>query len=228
MEEVAAVAHILTQTGIISAIEEQVQFARARFGTYDTIDFVIVLLSYALSGEPTLKAFYERLAPFRDDVAALFHRHHLPSRSALSRFLAALDEEAVEALRAQFLSDLLERATPFPALAACGIVAISSTCWWMWMEPDKPLANVLFLTSQRCQSRSVVWLRWLSLATQAANAEKWFGRAPRSCKRIPINGSAPSGNQAMGICVQGSSVLASSQLPMRASLSFKPTRSCSA
>ena len=47
MEEVAAVAHILTQTGIISAIEEQVQFARARFGRYDTIDFVIVLLSYA-------------------------------------------------------------------------------------------------------------------------------------------------------------------------------------
>ena len=113
MEEVAAVAHILTQTGIISAIEEQVQFARARFGTYDTIDFVIVLLSYALSGELTLKAFYDRLAPFRDDVAALFHRHRLPSRSALSRFLAALDEEAVEALRAQFLSDLLERATPF-------------------------------------------------------------------------------------------------------------------
>jgi hypothetical protein len=113
MEEVAAVAHILNQTGIVSTIEEQVQFVRARFGTYDTIDFVIVLLSYALSGEPTLQAFYERLAPFRDDVAALFHRHHLPSRSALSRFLAALDEQAVEALREQFLCDLLERATPF-------------------------------------------------------------------------------------------------------------------
>jgi hypothetical protein len=38
MEEIAAVAHILTQTGIISALEEHVQFARARFGTYDTID----------------------------------------------------------------------------------------------------------------------------------------------------------------------------------------------
>jgi len=116
MEEVAAVAHILTQTGIISALEEQVQFARARFGTYDTIDFVIVLVSYALSGEPTLKAFYDRLAPFRDDVAVLFHRHHLPSRSALSRFLAALDEEAVEALRTQFLHDLFERAAPFSSL----------------------------------------------------------------------------------------------------------------
>ncbi len=113
MEEVAAVAHILTRTGIISALEEHVRFARARFGTYDTIDFVIVLLSYALSGEPTLKAFYDRLAPFRDDVAVLFQRHHLPSRSALSRFLAALDEPTIEALRTQFLHDLFERATPF-------------------------------------------------------------------------------------------------------------------
>ena len=56
MEEVAVVAHMLTQTGIISALEEHVRFARARFGTYDTIDFLIVLLSYALSGEPTLAA----------------------------------------------------------------------------------------------------------------------------------------------------------------------------
>jgi hypothetical protein len=113
MEEVAAVAHILTQTGIISALEEHVQFARARFGTYDTIDFVIVLLSYALSGEPTILAFYDRLAPFPHDFLALFHRQHLPSRSALSRFLAALDEKTGEVLRTQFLSDLFERATPF-------------------------------------------------------------------------------------------------------------------
>src|SRR5205823_13518784 len=51
MAEVAAVAHILSQTGIISAIEDHVQFARARFGTYDTIDFVVVLFSYALRSE---------------------------------------------------------------------------------------------------------------------------------------------------------------------------------
>jgi len=114
MEEVAVVAHMLTQTGIISALKEHVRFARARFGTYDTIDFLIVLLCYALSGERTLAAFYERLAPFSHEVAALFQRHRLPSRSALSRFLAALDEPTVEALRTQFLHDLLERAAPFP------------------------------------------------------------------------------------------------------------------
>src|SRR5450759_3458407 len=113
MEEVAAVAHILSQTGINSAIEDHVQFARARFGRYDTIDFVVVLFSYALSGEPTIAAFYDRLAPFVQDFLTLFDRQQLPSRSALSRFLAALDEKTVEALRTQFLLDLFERATPF-------------------------------------------------------------------------------------------------------------------
>src|SRR6266852_2976650 len=40
---------------------------------------------------------------------ALFERDRLPSRSALSRFLAALTEEPVEALRTIFLDDLLGR-----------------------------------------------------------------------------------------------------------------------
>ena len=40
---------------------------------------------------------------------ALFERDQLPSRSALSRFLAALTEAPVEALRTLFLDDLLSR-----------------------------------------------------------------------------------------------------------------------
>ena len=107
--EVAAFAQVLASTGILSSIQERVRFARARFGQYDTIDFVIVLIGYALSGEPTLKAFYERLLPFADTYMALFGRHHLPSRSALSRFLAALDQVTVEALRTLFQKDLVAR-----------------------------------------------------------------------------------------------------------------------
>ena len=38
MGEVAAVAQVLTHGGLLKAIEEHVQFARARFGQYDTID----------------------------------------------------------------------------------------------------------------------------------------------------------------------------------------------
>jgi hypothetical protein len=40
---------------------------------------------------------------------ALFERDQLPARSTLSRFLAALTEEPVEALRTLFLADLLAR-----------------------------------------------------------------------------------------------------------------------
>src|SRR3989475_9503893 len=101
MGEVAAVAQVLTHVGLLKAIQDHVQFARARFGQYDTMDFVVVLLGYALSGEATLQSFYERLAPFAEVFMTLFDRHHLPSRSALSRYLSSLDQATVEALRTQ-------------------------------------------------------------------------------------------------------------------------------
>ena len=64
---------------------------------------------YAISGERTLEAFYERLQPFAGPFMALFERDRLPARSTLSRFLAALTEAPVEALRTLFLDDLLAR-----------------------------------------------------------------------------------------------------------------------
>jgi hypothetical protein len=73
------------------------------------IDFLAVLFGYAISGERTLEAFYERLQPFAVPFMALFERDRLPARSTLSRFLAALTEAPVEALRTLFLDDLLSR-----------------------------------------------------------------------------------------------------------------------
>ncbi len=68
-----------------------------------------VLLGSAISGERTLEAFYERLLPLAIPFMALFGRDRLPARSTLSRFLAALTPEPVEALRTLFLEDLLAR-----------------------------------------------------------------------------------------------------------------------
>lgn len=85
------------------------RFARRRFGHYELIDFVAVLLGYAISGERTLETFYERVRPFASAFMALFGRERLPHRSTLSRFLASLDQVAVDALRALFLQDLLAR-----------------------------------------------------------------------------------------------------------------------
>jgi hypothetical protein len=64
---------------------------------------------YAISGERTLEAFYESVQPFASVFMALFGRASLPAASTLSRFLAALPAEPVEALRTLFLEDVLAR-----------------------------------------------------------------------------------------------------------------------
>jgi hypothetical protein len=108
-------AQFFTKSALLKTIEEQVRFARRRFGTYEVLDFVVVLLGYTVSGEPTLQQFYERLTPFASAFMALFDRQTLPHRSTLSRFLAALDQPSVEALRALFQEDLVVRtAQTFP------------------------------------------------------------------------------------------------------------------
>src|SRR3989440_1052455 len=107
--EVALIIPYLRKQGILSAINAQVRLARRRFGHYEVIDFLAVLFGYAISGERTLEAFYEQLLPLAQPFMALFDRERLPSRSALSRFLASLSWEATEALRTLFLADLLAR-----------------------------------------------------------------------------------------------------------------------
>src|SRR3989442_6834743 len=107
--EVTLLVHHLKHQGVLTAIEEQVRFARRRFGRYEVIDFVAVLFGYAISSERTLEAFYECLQPFAAGFMALFGREQVPARSTISRFLASLTQTAVEALRALFLEDGLSR-----------------------------------------------------------------------------------------------------------------------
>jgi hypothetical protein len=63
-------------------------------------------------GEPTLRAFCERVQPFASAFMALFGRADFPTPPTLSRYLAVLDQPSVEALRTLFLEDLVAR-TPF-------------------------------------------------------------------------------------------------------------------
>src|SRR5947207_11824089 len=196
--EVAAFAQVLSHVGLLKAIQEHVQFARARFGQYDTMDFVVVLLGYALSGEATLESFYERLAPFAAVFMALFGRHRLPSRSALSRFLAALDQGAVEALRTQFQEDLLQRTPPFPSPGG-----LWDRCNQAYVVVDvdgtKQAARQRALPHlpSRASRLIVVLTRSVLLGTRGASEEKCCVPAPRFCKRIPINSWAPLGALAM-------------------------------
>lgn len=83
--EVAVIAHTLRRLNVLATIEERVRFARRRFGHYDVIDFVVVLLGYARSSERTLEAFYERAHPFAIPfMAQIAARASSPPLNALS------------------------------------------------------------------------------------------------------------------------------------------------
>lgn len=124
------VAQYLQHRGVLSMIEEQVRFARRRFGHYDLIDFVVVLLGYAISGERTLEVFYESVHPFAVPFMALFGRERLPHRSTLSRFLTALNQAAVEVLRTEFLR---------PDRSTAGEGGKNG---WVVGSPRKPMAHL--------------------------------------------------------------------------------------
>lgn len=126
--EVVVIAQYLRHRGVLAKLCERVRFARRRFGHYECIDFLAVLFGYAVSGERTLETFYEHLHPFARPFMALFGREQLPARSTLSRFLAALTPEAVEALRALFLEDLLGRQPDFEQ-QPCGLTDRADNRW---------------------------------------------------------------------------------------------------
>jgi hypothetical protein len=131
--EVTLMAHHLQRQGVLTAVSERVRFARRRFGQYEVIDFFAVVLGYAVSGEPTVEAFYERLGPFARPFMALFGRAQLPHRSTLSRFLAAFDQTSVEALRSLFVEDLLAR--PLTSEKAGGLWDRQGG-YWMVFDAD--------------------------------------------------------------------------------------------
>ena len=106
--EVVVLARYFSQQGYLDAISQRVRLARGRAGTFDVLDFVAILLGYAVSGEPTLEAFFDRLAPFGHPFMALFGRDQLPHRASLSRFLADVDIPCRDALRQIFQDDLLQ------------------------------------------------------------------------------------------------------------------------
>jgi hypothetical protein len=96
------IARHLAANGLLDAFAQQIRLVRGRFGTYEPIDFLALLIGYAISGERTLYDFFERLEPFEAAFMALFGRNCLPHRSSLSRFLADVDRPCLEAFRTLF------------------------------------------------------------------------------------------------------------------------------
>jgi len=101
--EIVLIAGYLRSHGLLEALGAQVRLVRGRFGRYEVLDFLALLFGYAISGEQTLQAFFDRLQPLAEPFMALFERGEVPHRSTLSRFLAAVDSSCLEGLRSLFL-----------------------------------------------------------------------------------------------------------------------------
>ena len=69
--EVVIIARHLTTHDLLDAFAQQIRLVRGRFGTYEPIDFLALLVGYAISGERTLSDFFERITPFETAFMAL-------------------------------------------------------------------------------------------------------------------------------------------------------------
>ena len=78
--EVVIMTQHLATKGLLEAFAQQVRLVRGRFGSYEPIDFLALLIGYAISGERTLAEFFERLTPFEAAFMALFGRRCLRLR----------------------------------------------------------------------------------------------------------------------------------------------------
>ncbi|WP_156434774.1 hypothetical protein [Leptolyngbya sp. O-77] len=79
---------------------------RRRMGQYEVKDYVLLLNSYAVSGEGSLKEYFKSLGPVSGLVMGLWERSRCPVASSLSRFLKDVDEGTVAALRGLFEEEI--------------------------------------------------------------------------------------------------------------------------
>src|SRR5260221_149732 len=179
--EVVIIARYLEKQGLLEAFVQQVRLVRGRFGSYEPIDFLALLIGYAISGERTLADFFERVEPFETAFMALFGRRCLPHRSSLSRFLADVDRPCARSLpHARASSRPSAKVGPRKPLAASSrrlgrrylvfdVDATRQAARQRALPCDTRLAC--------CQTppgrRSVL------LATEDASAGRWCARAPQ-------------------------------------------------
>jgi hypothetical protein len=91
-----------------TSLLERVRVARGRAGVFVAIDYTLLLVLFALSPAPHLKALDATLGPVARVCTSLWERVRLPSRSALSRWLADLGSDHVSALAEVLLRDVIE------------------------------------------------------------------------------------------------------------------------
>jgi hypothetical protein len=59
------------ESGLVGYLEEAVRGSRGRMGQYEVADFVLLLNSYAISGEKTLADFFKSIVPVKEVMMGL-------------------------------------------------------------------------------------------------------------------------------------------------------------
>jgi len=93
--------------GLWTTLRDRLHVARRRAGTYVALDFVLLLMVLALAGSHDIKALFVELPQVAMPLVAVWGSVRLPSRSALSRFLAAVRSQDVEVVRELVLQDVI-------------------------------------------------------------------------------------------------------------------------
>jgi hypothetical protein len=149
--EVVIVAQHLATTGLLDALAHQVRLVRARFGRYEPIDFLALLFGYAISGERTFSAFFERVTPFGPAFMALFGRADLPHRASALPFSCqrrpSLFGSVSHALRAEELCPGMDERFHWRYVGSAGMPRHSSL---MSMLHAKQRGNEHCPVIQRC------------------------------------------------------------------------------
>jgi hypothetical protein len=67
------------ESGLVGYLEEEVRVVRGRMGQYEVMDFVLLLNSYAVSGEKTIADFYKAIEPVKEVLMSEWGRKRCPS-----------------------------------------------------------------------------------------------------------------------------------------------------
>jgi Rhodopirellula transposase DDE domain len=116
-------------SGLLASLQQQVHVNRGRMGHYEVYDFILLLLAYAVSGLDTLVEFFEQLKSVSSVLMAAWGRNQCTVAATLSRFLAAVTADSVEALRTLLETDLWMH--PLPHTQELDVRDVASIrAWW--------------------------------------------------------------------------------------------------
>lgn len=69
---------------------------------FEAVDLVLVLILFGLSNERSVRAFFKHLGPHGNELAAVWGRDNLPTRSGFMGLLNAVEEPLVDQVRPLF------------------------------------------------------------------------------------------------------------------------------